>query len=56
MEDFLRKELGEWYLHHVNLREGEERSQGRYFSWSDLEREGIYRNERRRELKEVMKE
>ena len=51
MEDFMRKESEEWYLHHVNLRKEEEESQDRYFSWSFLEIEGTNKNEKRRELR-----
>ena len=54
MEDFMRKESEEWYLHHVNLRREEEESQDQYFSWSFLEIEGTYMNEKRRELRGFM--
>ena len=56
MEDFIRKESEEWYLHHVNLRKEEEKSQDQYFSWSVLVIEGTYMNERRREIKGIMLE
>ena len=35
----------------MNLRKEEEESQDRYFSWSFLEIEGTYMNEKRRELR-----
>ena len=56
MEDFMRKESEEWYLHHVNLRKEEEESQDRYFSWSFLEIEGTHVNEKRRESRGFMLE
>ena len=52
----MRKESEEWYLHHVNLRKEEEKSQDQYFSWSVLVIEGTYMNERRREIKGIMLE